>query len=168
VTRLLKFAIFAAAFLAALLVGHHNARAATSERSQLGQPINLMSAVSQVAGRPISITVNNEMPGSWGGGAWPGLPSISIGRDAYTDAQDGGGHGLMVLLHELGHTTGITNEAAANCFALNHLIPFLHANWQTEQLDGWAYRFDPVATRYGDAVRSMLAQSAIYQCKAIA
>jgi hypothetical protein len=159
-TRLLKFALCVAVFVAALLIGHQNARAAS-----LGEPVNLTAAVSTLADRPIGITVDTELPGSWGGGAFAGAPFIYIGRDAYNDARTGGGHGLLVLLHELGHTTGIHNEAAANCFALNHLQAFLRANWDTQQYDGWGYRFDPVATRYQTALGFMRGQSSIYQCE---
>jgi hypothetical protein len=163
-SRVLKLALFALVFAAALMLGAHNARA-DSRSLELGTPISLEAAISTLADRPITITVDTELPGSWGGGAWAGAPYIYIGRDAYNDAQIGGGHGLLVLLHELGHTTGIKNEAAANCFALNHLQSFLRANWDTQQFDGWAYRFDPVATRYQEAIGHMRAQSPIYQCE---
>ena len=125
----------------------------------LGQPIDLQAALDKAAGRDVSITVDTELPGSWGGGAWPGLPYVYIGRDAYNDAQVGGGHGLMVLLHEWGHTTGIDDEADANCFALAHLASFIDANWSTG--DTWLHA---EARAYQQAYGSMRAQSAEYQC----
>ena len=138
------------------------ATAGTANAATLGAPIDLQAAVSRVAGRQITITVDTELPGSWSGGAYPGLPFIFIGRDAYNDAQDGGGHGLTVLLHELGHTTGIENEAAANCYALQHLIPFMDANWETP--DTWMH---VESKAYVLAVGFMHAQSAIYQCPTV-
>lgn len=84
--------------------------------------------IQLTVGHPITVTVTPG-EGSWGGSASPGSPHLSIGRDAYRDAQHGGTQGLEVLLHEIGHTTGIENEHAADCYALDHLKHTLTELW---------------------------------------
>jgi len=123
----------------------------------------LTTALSLMVGHPVQIVTNNDHPGSWDGSAYPGYPVVNIGRDALGDAQNGGGRGLKILLHEVGHTTGITGEAEANCYALAHLPSFWMGIWGAE-LDPWASHA-LLSKVYGTAVAYMLQQSAAYQCQ---
>lgn len=120
----------------------------------------IASALAMLVGHPVAVNVNDENPGSWGGSSFPGATFVNIGRDAMTDAQRGGGHGLVVLLHEVGHTTGIENEAEANCYALAHLPAFYAEVWGS----GWVERA-MMRVAYRDAVASTLQQSAAYHCE---
>ena len=147
-----------------LLAGHH-AEQARADARQL-DPATLQAAVSAEAGRHVDIEVAPMLPGSWSGGAFPGIPWLIIGHDAYEDARTGGGHGLMVLLHEVGHVTGIENEAEANCFALARLPGFWLQVWG-ERYDRWAGR-EMLRTAYHDAGASMLQQSGVYHCSGYA
>lgn len=119
----------------------------------------LAAALALVAGHPVQVNVNDENPGSWGGSASVSLPWLNIGRDALTDAQRGGGRGLVVLLHELGHVSGIANESEANCFALAHLPAFYGRVWGTT----WTRRA-LMRAAYRDAVAYTLQQSPVYHC----
>lgn len=119
----------------------------------------LTAAIALLVGHPVQVTVNDEDPGSWGGSAPLGMPWLDIGRDALTDAESGGGHGLTVLLHEVAHTTGIENEAEANCWALAHLPGFYESVWGSS----WVRR-ELMRAAYRDGVASMLQQSDKYHC----
>ena len=92
---------------------------------------------SGIAGKPVAVTINAFGPGTWGGGAFIGGNHIFLGEDAYRDAERGGGVGLFLLLHETGHTTGIAQEHAADCFSLAHIKVALRRFWrlQPEQID---------------------------------
>jgi hypothetical protein len=112
-TRLLKLALCIAAFVAALLVGHQNARAATS--------VDPARIASDTNGRLFQVMVSQDT--GYTGRSFVGgtQDSIWLSLSAYRDAERGGGAGVFVLLHEIGHTTGITNERQADCYALKHL-----------------------------------------------
>lgn len=118
----------------------------------------LLTALAFVAGKPVDVTVWPG-PGSWGGSASPGLGHINIGEDAYQSAMRGEAHGLLVLLHEAAHTTGIEDEATANCWALLHIPGFVQRYWLTTLKTGWSRR--------REAILFMHAQSARYQCPGV-
>src|SRR5919204_2882254 len=84
---------------------------------------------SSVAGKPITVTVNSFGNDTWTGGAFVGGNKIFLGEAAYRDAERGGGVGLFLLLHETGHTTGIADEHAADCYSLAHVKAALRAFW---------------------------------------
>jgi hypothetical protein len=78
------------------------------------------------------------------GGAFVGGNKIFLGEAAYRDAERGGGVGLFLLLHETGHTTGIADEHAADCFSLTHIRDVLRRFWQLRPVG--------IAARYGEAL----------------
>jgi hypothetical protein len=109
------------------------------------QPDRLQQAVDQSAGRHIEITVT---PDRWNGRSFVGEPGIWLGRQAYNDAENGGSFGLLVALHEVGHTTGIGDTTdvhyLADCFALAHMRQVLRRFWHVSGREAQA--------RYGDAL----------------
>ena len=77
-----------------------------------------------IVGTPVEIVCNGA------GSAYEGWSYIVgaevwLGEYACDDAEAGRGPGMLVLLHELGHATGIKDERAATCFALHHIRPVL-------------------------------------------
>lgn len=84
---------------------------------------------SSVAGKPITVGINSFGQGTWSGGAFVAGDQIFLGEDAYLDAERGGGVGLFLLLHEAGHTTGISDDQMADCFALEHIKGVLRGFW---------------------------------------
>lgn len=120
----------------------------------------LTTALALLVGHPVTVNVNDENPGSWGGSAAVGMPWVNIGRDALTAAERGDGRGLVVLLHEAGHVSGIENEAEANCFALAHLPAFYTSVWGST----WTRRA-LMRVAYRDAVAYTLQQSPEYHCQ---
>lgn len=103
---------------------------------------------SRVAGKSITVVINSYGRGTWGGGAFVGGDQIFLGEAAYRDAARGGGVGLFVLLHEVGHTTGIADtgiaEHDADCFALTHIKSVLREFWRP--------RLRQIQQRYDDAL----------------
>jgi hypothetical protein len=99
---------------------------------------------SYVAGKPIVVTISPAGPGTWSGAALVGGDQVFLGEEAYRDAEQGGGVGLFLLLHETGHTTGIADEHAADCFSLAHIKGVLR--------DFWQLRPTAIAARYADAL----------------
>src|SRR5919201_4201442 len=85
---------------------------------------------SSVADKPVTVTVDSYGGGTWAGSAFVGGSQVFLGQAAYRDAERGGGVGLFLLLHETGHTTGIADEHAADCFSLAHIKAALRAFWQ--------------------------------------
>lgn len=130
---------------------------ATSNAEAYRRPVNLtiLTVTQWAVGHEVKVTVTPGT-GSWGGSASPGMPYLYIGRDAFRDAQHGGGHGLSVLLHELGHTTGITNEHETDCYALDHVKPALVELWHMSEKQAQA--------QYLIAVGFQNAQSDDYGC----
>jgi hypothetical protein len=127
--------------LAGLVVAFLYFTAVASAATKLVNPAVI---ASYVAGKPIAVTISAVGPGTWSGAAFVGGNHVSLGEDAYRDAERGGGVGLFLLLHETGHTTGIADEHSADCFSLAHIKPVLRRFWQL-QLSG-------IARRYGDAL----------------
>ena len=84
---------------------------------------------SNVAGKSITVTVDSYGVGTWSGSAFVGGNHVFLGEAAYRDAERGGGVGLFLLLHETGHTTGIADEHAADCYSLAHVKAALRAFW---------------------------------------
>jgi len=99
---------------------------------------------SSVAGKPITVAVDAFGSDTWSGAAFVGGDQVFLGEAAYRDAESGGGVGLFVLLHETGHTTGIADEHAADCFSLAHIKGVLR--------DFWQLRPAGIAARYADAL----------------
>src|SRR5947208_185707 len=106
--------------------------------------VNPSLVASSVAGKPVAVTIDSFGPGTWAGAAFVGGDQVLLGEDAYRDAERGGGVGLFVLLHETGHTTGIADEHAADCFSLAHIKGVLR--------DFWQLRPAGIAGRYADAL----------------
>jgi hypothetical protein len=117
VIRLLKFALFAVVFLAALLIGHHNAQASWS----VGP---MQQAADSIKGAPVTVVCNGA-GSAYEGWAYVIGNEVWLGEYACADTETGRGPGMLILLHELGHATGIANERAATCFGLQHLRPVL-------------------------------------------
>lgn len=93
----------------------------------------LTIAVSNVAARPVVIHV--DPASQWDSYAFIGEPAVWLGYGSLQRAERGDAFGLLALLHEVGHTTGITNEAQATCFALSHLRPFARRWFHTSRRD---------------------------------
>jgi hypothetical protein len=117
----------------------------------------MAALTADVAGRSVEITVSPTAPGSWGGAAFPGQPHIWIGQDAYQSARRGG-VGLVTMLHEIGHTTGIIEEHPADCFALARLRPVLRQYWHLSARQA--------ESRYQDALAWSRSMSSDYGCLA--
>jgi len=83
------------------------------------------AALSLVAGKPVTLTIIPGSPQQFASTADLGGTRIDIGEGALTDARHGNGPGLLIALHEVGHLTGISNEAQATCYGLARLRPFL-------------------------------------------
>ncbi len=117
---------------------------------------SLAFVAQTVTGHEIQI---HERVGDTGyaGSAWVGYPAIWLTHDALGEAERGRGIGMLVFLHELGHTSGIDNEATANCFALQRLRPVLR--------DLYGFTAARAEAEFGVAVNYMHAESAVYQCQ---
>lgn len=88
-----------------------------------------------VAGKPIVILIGP----SQGGMTWVGGPVVMLDQQTYDEASTGQPLGLFILLHEVGHATGIADEGQADCFALKHFkwaLRFFHLGKRAAQ-DRW-------------------------------
>lgn len=137
----LKRATLRRLFLIAAVVACLSFAASSAAAANVVDP---SSIASSVAGKPVTVAINSFGNGTWTGGAFVGGGEIFLGQDAYRDAERGGGVGLFLLLHETGHTTGIADEHAADCFALEHIKPVLRRFWHL--------RPQQVDRRYGAAL----------------
>ena len=103
--------------------------------AQASPPIPQMSfpavtAASDAAGKPIVIVEVGAGP-VWVAQTWAGSSVITLSPRAYRLAASGAPLGIFTLLHEAGHATGISDEGAADCFALAHFraaLPAWHLN----------------------------------------
>ncbi len=136
-------------------LGASNAQAGWVQRVTSQRP-SLALVAQSVTGREITV---HERVGDTGyaGSAWVGYPAVWLTHDALGEAERGRGIGMLVFLHELGHTTGIDNEGLANCYALQHLRPVLK--------DLYGFTQARAELEYQVAVGYMHAESAVYQCR---
>jgi hypothetical protein len=71
----------------------------------------------------VTVTVGTGYAGqAFVGGA---EDKVWLTRLAYQGARRGDGQSVWVLLHEIGHTIGITDEHAASVWGYQHLVPVL-------------------------------------------
>ncbi len=148
-------AVVAVTVAVVAFLGVSDAQAGWSQRVPVQRP-SLSFVAQNVTGHVIQI---HERVGDTGyaGSAWVGYPAIWLTHDALGEAERGRGIGMLVFLHELGHTTGIDNEGLANCFALQRLRPVLR--------DLYGFTAARAETEFGVAVNYMHAESAVYQCE---
>ncbi len=132
-----------------------SAQAGWSQRVPVQRP-SLSLVAASVTGREIQVHLRVGDTG-YGGSAWVGYPAIWLTHDALGEAARGRGIGMLVFLHELGHTTGIDNEGLANCFALQRLRPVLR--------DLYGFTASRAEVEFGVSVDYMRSQSAVYQCQ---
>ncbi len=117
---------------------------------------SLESVALNVTGRGILIHQRGDDTG-YAGSTWVGFNEVWLTRDVLVSAAAGRGIGMLIFLHELGHTSGISDEGLANCYALSHLRPVLR--------DLYGFTAARAQTEFQVAVNYMHAESAVYQCE---
>jgi hypothetical protein len=136
----LKIALCAAAFLAALLIGHQNARASVASMIRVAPGVEVLQSTET----------------GFAGYAFVGEPRLWLSPMAYREASRGDGVGMLIFLHEYAHTTGIVVEREANCYALDHMRPVLRRFY------GFTKRH--AQRSYRDALSYQRYQPEVYRC----
>ncbi len=136
-------------------LGVSDAHAGWTQRVVPQRP-SLAVVAQSVTGRVIGIHQRGDDTG-YAGSTWVGFNEVWLTRDVIVSAASGRGIGMLVFLHELGHTTGISDEGLANCFALQRLRPVLR--------DLYGFTAARAEVEFGVAVNYMHAESAVYQCQ---
>lgn len=94
-------------------------------------PILLTAVALAMTGHTTTVTCTTDT--GFSGFASVGQPTVQpqvwISTPICRLAKKGDGIGVFVFLHEVGHTTGITDEHQADCYAMDHLYGALRRFW---------------------------------------